>query len=98
MAKGVAQQPQLGIALTTALMSRDPSAYANREGLTGMMREWIEVALGDAEVPDRDGVTMVLQHVCFSCMIMLVNGQRSPHDVGEELARATRLLLGKVRG
>jgi AcrR family transcriptional regulator len=97
MAKGVAQQPQLGIALTTALLSRDPSAYANREGLTSMMREWIELALGDAEVPDRDGVVEVLQHVCFSCMVTLANGQRSPEQVGEELERCVRVLLGGAK-
>jgi len=93
MARGVEEAPQLGIALTTALLSRDPSAFANREGLTGMLREWIEVALGDAAVPDREGVARVLEHVCFSCMIMLVNGQRSPREVGEELVRSVRLLL-----
>jgi AcrR family transcriptional regulator len=99
MARGVEEEPQLGIALTTALLSRDPSAFANREGLTGMLREWIELALGDAEVPDREGVARVLQHVCFSCMIMLVNGQRSPREVGEELVHAVRLLLpGERRG
>ena len=98
MARGVEQEPQLGVALTRALLSSDPSAFANREGLEAMMRDWIVLALGDADVPDRDGVIAVLRHVCFSCMIMLVNGQRSPHEVGEELARATRLLLGGARG
>ena len=97
MARGVAQEPQLGIALTTALLSRDPSAFANREGLTSMMREWIELALGDALVPDRDGLIQVLQHVCFSCMITLANGQRSPEQVGEELERCAHVLLGAGR-
>jgi AcrR family transcriptional regulator len=93
MARGVEAEPQLGIALTTALLSRDPATFANREGLSAMLRVWIELALGDAQVPDRDGVALVLQHVCFSCMLMLVNGQRSPQQVGDELARAARLLL-----
>jgi AcrR family transcriptional regulator len=97
MARGVEREPQLGIALTTALLSRDPSAFANREGLTGMLRDWTLQALGDAEVEDREGVIEVLQHVCFSCMIMLVNGQRTPREVGEALARCTRLLLGSSR-
>jgi len=97
MARGVEQEPQLGIALTRALLSSDPSAFANREGLEAMMRDWIVQALGDAEVADREGVVAVLRHVCFSCMIMLVNGQRSPHEVGEELARCTRLLLARGR-
>jgi hypothetical protein len=35
----------------------------------------------------------VLEHVCFSCMISLVNGQRSPREVGLELERTAKLLL-----
>lgn len=93
MARGVAQQPRLGVALTRALLSDDPSAFANRTGLEAMMRDWILQALGDAEVADREGVIRMLQHVCFSCMVMLANGQRSPAEVGDELARCTRLLL-----
>jgi hypothetical protein len=59
-----------------------------------MMREWIELALGDATVRDREGVVSVLEHVCFSCMISLVQGQRTPREVGDELERTARLLLG----
>jgi AcrR family transcriptional regulator len=94
MARGVAEQPALGAALTRALLSCDPSALANRSGLSAMMREWIELALGDAAVRDREQVIAVLEHVCFSCMISLVQRQRSPREVGEELERTARLLLG----
>jgi AcrR family transcriptional regulator len=94
MARGVAEQPELGVALTRALLSCDPSAFANRSGLSEMMRGWIELALGGASVRDRDGVVGVLEHVCFSCMISLVQGHRTPREVGDELARTARLLLG----
>jgi AcrR family transcriptional regulator len=94
MARGVEAQPELGVALTRALLSSDPSAFANRAGLSAMMRDWIGLALGDAPVRDREGVVAVLEHVCFSCMISLVNGQRTPREVGEELERTARLLLG----
>jgi AcrR family transcriptional regulator len=91
MARGVEEQPELGVALTRALLSSDPSALANRSGLSAMMRDWIGLAIGDA--PVRDGVVAVLEHVCFSCMISLVNGQRTPREVGDELERTARLLL-----
>jgi len=94
MARGVAEQPGLGVALTRALLSCDPSALANRSGLSDMMRGWIELALGDASVRDREGVIAVLEHVCFSCMISLVQGHRTPREVGDELDRTARLLLG----
>jgi AcrR family transcriptional regulator len=96
MARGVEAQPELGVALTRALLSSDPSAFANRTGLSAMMRDWIGLALGDASVRDREGVVAVLEHVCFSCMISLVNGQRTPREVGEELERTARLLLGEA--
>jgi AcrR family transcriptional regulator len=98
MARGVAAQPELGVALTRALLSCDPSAFANRSGLSAMMREWIELALGGAPVRDRAGVVAVLEHVCFSCMISLVNGHRNPREVGEELERTARLLLDGAGG
>jgi AcrR family transcriptional regulator len=94
MARGVAEQPLLGVALTRALLSCDPGAFANRSGLSEMMRGWIELALGDAAVRDREGAVAVLEHVCFSCMISLVQGHRTPREVGDELDRTARLLLG----
>ena len=94
MARGVEARPELGIALTRALLSCDPSAFANRSGLSRMLREWIGLALGDAAVSDREAVIAVLEHVCFSCMISLVNGHRTPRQVGAELERTARLLLG----
>jgi AcrR family transcriptional regulator len=94
MARGVAEQPVLGVALTRALLSCDPGAFANRSGLSEMMRGWIELALGDEPVRDRDEIVAVLEHVCFSCMISLVQGQRTPREVGDELERTARLLLG----
>jgi AcrR family transcriptional regulator len=97
MARGVEAQPELGVALTRALLSCDPSAFANRSGLSAMMRGWIELALGDDPVRDRAGVVALLEHVCFSCMISLVNGHRSPREVGDELERAARLLLDPPR-
>jgi len=93
MARGVAAQPELGVALTRALLSCDPGAWANREGLVAMMNDWIDTALADDEVTDREGVIDVLQQVCFGAMTRLVNGQRTPRQVGDDLERAARLLL-----
>jgi AcrR family transcriptional regulator len=93
MARGVELEPALGVALTRALLSPDPSALANRDELAAMMRGWIELALGDAPVRDREGVVFVLEHLCFACMITLAGGQRTPREIGDQLERAARLLL-----
>ena len=93
MARGVAREPELGVALTRALLSPDPGALANRDALAEEMRRWIELALADAPVRDHETVISVLEHLCFAHMITLANGQRTPQQVGVELERAARLLL-----
>ena len=93
MARGVEAQPELGVALTRALLSQDPSTHDNASDLRRMLEDWIDVALAEEPVRDREGVIEVLQHVCFSCMIGVANGSRTPRSVGDELERAARLLL-----
>jgi TetR/AcrR family transcriptional regulator, cholesterol catabolism regulator len=91
--RAVEQEPVLAAAVTAALLSPDPGVAETRAGFTHMMRRWLDLALGDADVPDRDEIGEVLEHVFFSTMIGLVNGRREPADVGDQLERAARLLL-----
>jgi TetR/AcrR family transcriptional regulator, cholesterol catabolism regulator len=92
--RAVEQEPVLAAAVTAALLSPDPGVGDARAGFTTMMRRWLDLAVGDDEVPDRDEIGEVLEHVFFSTMIGLVNGRRGPSDVGDQLERAARLLLG----
>jgi len=94
MARGVEANPRLAIALTRAVASPDASGLVNADKLRAMMAEWLERALGDARVEDRAGTIDLLQHVCFSCMMSLASGGRSPREVGEELERSAHRLLG----
>ncbi len=92
--RAVEQQPVLAAAVTAALLSRDPGVGDTRAGFTDMMRRWLDVAIGDDDVLERDEIGEVLEHVFFSSMIGLVNGRREPSEVGSQLERAARLLLG----
>jgi hypothetical protein len=58
-----------------------------------MVAGWIGIALGDADVPERDAVIQVLEHVCFSTIIGLATGRQSTADATEQLGTAARLLL-----
>lgn len=100
LAKGLEESPELSIALTTALLARDPSAMEAREGLTEMIGEWIDLALGEDEVEGRAEVVSILQHVSFALLVRLAAEERRPADVGRELERAAHRLLGRptVRG
>ena len=93
MARGVERQPELGVAITRAMHSTDEKAFANREDLIAMMSGWIDGAIGDEPVADREGVISILQQVCFGSMTKLATGRATPKQVGDELERAARLLL-----
>ena len=92
-ARAVEAAPELARATTAALLSPDPGVTALRASYESMMRDWLGVALGDDDVPDRDGVVSVLEHVFFSTMIGLVNGRRTPDEIRRELTRAVRVVL-----
>jgi len=97
MARGVAANPRLAIALTRAVSSPDAGGLGNAAQLSGAMAGWLDRALGAEFRGDRGGVINLLQHVCFSCMLGMVTGARSPLEVGEELERAAHLLLDPRR-
>ena len=93
MARGLAANPRLAVALTRAVSSPDAGGLANAAQLRATMAEWLDRALGAEFAGDRAGVIDLLQHVCFSCMMSLVTGARTAPEVGEELERSARLLL-----
>jgi TetR/AcrR family transcriptional regulator, cholesterol catabolism regulator len=89
----VQQEPVLAAAVTQALLSRDPAVTDVQASFTTMMRRWLDIAIGDDDLSDRERIVEVLEHVFFSTMIGLVNGRRDPAEVGEQVDRAARLLL-----
>ena len=60
---------------------------------TSLMTSWIDAALGDDEVAEREAVTEVLEHVCFSTIIAFATGRQDADYAKDQLASAARLLL-----
>ncbi len=60
-----------------------------------LMTSWIDAALGPDEVADRDAVTQVLEHVCFSTIIGFATGRQDADYAKSQLTSAARLLLRK---
>ena len=58
-----------------------------------LMTSWIDAALGDDEVEEREAVTEVLEHVCFSTIIAFATGRQDADYAKHQLATAARLLL-----
>lgn len=89
----VAAYPRLASAVTSAMLSFDPNVVEHQDDFHEMMVRWFDGALGDLAIPDRTGVIEVLEAVCFSALVELVSGRRTPEQFGAQLERAARLLL-----
>jgi AcrR family transcriptional regulator len=85
--------PNLYMAMTRAYIAGTPEVAHVRSALESSMRGWIDLALGDIEVGDRDAVVMILENVLFANMVSLVTGGRASSQVADELERAARTLL-----
>ena len=85
--------PLLVSAVTSALLSLDPNVVDHQGDFHQVMVRWIDSALGDLDVLERDTVIEVLEAVCFSAIIGLVSGRHTPDDIGARLERAARLLV-----
>jgi AcrR family transcriptional regulator len=86
-------RPRLAEAVVAAVLSVDGGSLDPQGEFHAMVAGWIGIALGDADVPERDAVIQVLEHVCFSTIIGLATGRQSTADATEQLATAARLLL-----
>ncbi len=91
--EGVRQAPKLAAASTLAFMSRDPSAGAARAGVDDAMRRWLEIAIGDEQLPDFEGVAEVLELAFYSLMVSHASGRRTPDELAAALERVARTVL-----
>jgi AcrR family transcriptional regulator len=86
-------RPRLAEAVVGAVLSVDGGSLDPQGDFHEMVAGWIGIALGDADVPERDAVIQVMEHVCFSTIISLAAGRHTAADATAELAIAARLLL-----
>lgn len=91
--RGVAESPELARAFTLAVASSDPSVAQVRPIVQGAFREWLAVALGDFDWPDRESVVRTLELVLFAAMIAHAHGHLDVDGLRAVLDDAARLLL-----
>ncbi len=87
----VAAEPKLAAAAITALLADDPAVLAIFDTFHAEVGGWLADAL-DADMPDRDVVVEVLEHLVWSSLIALVRGRDTPATVRVRLVRAAHLL------
>jgi AcrR family transcriptional regulator len=86
-------RPRLASAVVAAVLSVDGGSLDPQGDFHEMVAGWIGIALGDADVPERDAVIQVLEHVCFSTIIGLATGRQTTEHATDQLTTAARLLL-----
>jgi TetR/AcrR family transcriptional regulator, cholesterol catabolism regulator len=86
-------RPRLASAVVEAVLSVERGPLDAQGDFHQLMTSWIDAALGADEVAERDAVTEVLEHVCFSTIIAFATGRQDADDAKAQLASAARLLL-----
>jgi len=93
--QNVEQAPNLYVATTRAYISGSPEVAHARVAMEASTRSWVDLALGESEIGDRDAIVRILEAVLFANMVGLVTGGRAPADIADELELAARTLLEK---
>jgi AcrR family transcriptional regulator len=91
--QNVEQAPNLYIAVTRAYIAGSPAVAHARVALEASTRRWVDLALGDREVGDREAIVRILEDVLFANMVGLVTGGRAPGAIADEVELAVRTLL-----
>ena len=88
-------RPLLASAVVDAVLSVERGPLDAQGDFHSLMTSWIDAALGDDEVTERDAVIEVLEHVCFSTIIAFATGRQDAGYAKAQLASAARLLLSR---
>jgi AcrR family transcriptional regulator len=88
--QGAANAGDVVQAMAIALASSDPAVAPLRPDVDGAFDEWMEVALGDAQIVDRDATLQVLQLTMFAAFVAVAHDRLT-------LEQAARLLDVSVR-
>ena len=83
----------LAAAVVEAVLSVERGQLDAQGDFHRLMTSWIDAALGDDDVAEREAVTEVLEHVCFSTIIGFASGRQDASYAKDQLASAARLLL-----
>ncbi len=89
----VASRPRLAAAVAQALLSFDAGVWDSEHRFHDAMARWIDIAIGADDVPQRNAIIEVLEHVCFSSLISIARGRDTADAMGDRLALTARLLL-----
>ena len=88
-----AEDPELAAAGVAAINSADPAASSPEFWSRNIMLRYMQIALGDEEVGDREALGELLGHVFFSLMCALSTGRMSLAQASAAMDRAIAIAL-----
>ncbi len=87
------EHPRLTEAAVTTALSADPSATTAWQAGAALVEGYLESALGDEPLPEREQVGRALGYVFLSALILMTSGRVAAEEAVAQLASAARLML-----
>lgn len=87
------KQPKLFAALTSAWMSNDVSQPSAQMVFNTRMHDYLSAGFGESMLSETPEIVRILEHIVFSCLMLLSRGIMNRDQAVMELRLATRLLL-----
>jgi len=87
------KQPKLFSALTNAWTSKDLSEPTAQGLFNTRMHDYFRAGFDGLSLPNTPEIIRILEHITFSCLLLLSRGILDRDQVVEELRLAVRLLL-----
>ena len=86
----------LASAVLEAATSSDPAVSGDdqQQQLAGLVGAYLDIAVGDEDLPDRDTVGTILGHVLLSVLLQLTSGRATTTRAAADVRAAAALVIG----
>jgi AcrR family transcriptional regulator len=87
------KKPKLFTALTSAWTSKDISEPSAQRVFNTRMHDYLNAGFGESSLANTAEIVRILEHIVFSCLLLLSRGIIDRDQAVQELRLAARLLL-----
>ncbi len=90
------QDRKLAASVLEAATSSDPAVSGDdqQRQLAGLVGAYLDIAVGDEDLPDRDTVGTILGHVLLSVLLQLTSGRVTAARAAADVRAAAALVIG----
>ena len=95
--EGAANAGNVVQAMAIALASSDPAVASSRPAVDEVFDEWMAIALGDAQIADRDATLQVLQLTMFAAFVAVAHDRLTLDQAARVLDLCVRRMVVERR-